>query len=105
MAWWYAGGDLLVLPTQYEPFGLVVVEALASGLPVITTRLAGAAEAIVPGVTGLIQEDPYDVSELASLIQASIAADLDEWGRNAAGSVSAYRRDHVMARVEEILLQ
>jgi UDP-glucose:(heptosyl)LPS alpha-1,3-glucosyltransferase len=104
VGWWYAGGDLLVLPTQYEPFGLVIVEALASGLPVITTRIAGAAEAVHHGTTGLIQDDPYDVTELASLIQRAIASDLEEWGRRGAESVSAYRRDDVMARVEKILL-
>ena len=104
VGWWFAGADLLVLPTQYEPFGLVIVEALASGVPVITTRLAGASEAVQHGKTGLIQSDPYDVSELASLIRTAIASDLEEWGREAAASVDAYRRDHVLARVEEILL-
>jgi UDP-glucose:(heptosyl)LPS alpha-1,3-glucosyltransferase len=103
IGWWYAGGDLLVLPTQYEPFGLVIVEALASGVPVITTRLAGAANAIEHGVTGLIQEDPYDVSELASLITSALDADLAQWGRTAAESVDEYQRDRVMARVESIL--
>ena len=43
---YYAAADALVLPTQYEPFGIVIVEALASGLPVITSRLAGAAPAV-----------------------------------------------------------
>jgi len=104
VGWWLAGADLLLLPTQYEPFGLVIVEALASGVPVITTSVAGAAEAVQHGRTGLIQDDPYDVSELASLIRTAIAADLEAWGRRAAASVDAYRRDRVMARVEEILL-
>jgi UDP-glucose:(heptosyl)LPS alpha-1,3-glucosyltransferase len=104
VGWWLAGADVLVLPTQYEPFGLVIVEALASGVPVITTRVAGASEAVQHGVTGLLQDDPYDVSELASLIRAALAADLETWGQRAAASVNAYRRDHVMARVEEILL-
>jgi UDP-glucose:(heptosyl)LPS alpha-1,3-glucosyltransferase len=104
VGWWLGGTDLLLLPTQYEPFGLVIVEALASGVPVITTRVAGAAEAVQHGVTGLIQDDPYDVSELASLIRIAVAANLVEWGERAATSVDAYRRDHVMARVEEILL-
>lgn len=103
IGWWYAGGDLLVLPTQYEPFGLVIIEALASGLPVITTRLAGAAAAVQDGLTGLIQEDPYDVLELASLISSALDADLDEWSRSAAGSVNEYRRDRVMPEVERIL--
>jgi UDP-glucose:(heptosyl)LPS alpha-1,3-glucosyltransferase len=83
---------------------MVIVEALASGVPVITTRVAGASEAVQHGVTGLIQEDPYDVAELASLIRTAIAADLETWGARAATSVEVYRRDHVMPRVEEILL-
>jgi UDP-glucose:(heptosyl)LPS alpha-1,3-glucosyltransferase len=104
VGWWLAGADLLLLPTQYEPFGLVIVEALASGVPVITTSVAGAAEAVEHGRTGLIQDDPYDVSELASLIRTAVAADLEAWGRHAAASVGAYSRDRVMAQVEEILL-
>jgi UDP-glucose:(heptosyl)LPS alpha-1,3-glucosyltransferase len=103
VGWWYAGGDLLLLPTQYEPFGLVVIEALASGLPVITTRLAGAAAAVQHGTTGFILDDPYSVSELASLISSALDANLDEWSRTAAGSVDGYRRDRVMPEVERIL--
>jgi glycosyltransferase involved in cell wall biosynthesis len=104
LGWWYAGADLLVLPTQYEPFGLVIVEALASGVPVITTSRAGASPAIAHGKTGLIQNDPYDVGELAMLIEAAMEADLESWGTEAAGSVSAFERDTVMARVEHVLL-
>jgi UDP-glucose:(heptosyl)LPS alpha-1,3-glucosyltransferase len=103
VGWWLAGADLLVLPTQYEPFGLVIIEALASGVPVITTRLAGAAEAVQVGVTGLLQEDPGDPSELATLIRRATEADLEAWGRIAANSVAQYRRDHVLAQVERIL--
>lgn len=43
---WYAAADVLVLPTRYEPFGNVHLEALASGLPVVTSRRAGGAEAL-----------------------------------------------------------
>jgi UDP-glucose:(heptosyl)LPS alpha-1,3-glucosyltransferase len=103
VGWPLAAADLLVLPTQYEPFGLVIVEALAAGVPVITTRLAGASEAVRPGRTGLLQDDPYDVEELAGLLEAAGRADLEAWGREAASSVEAYRRDRVMGRVEDIL--
>jgi UDP-glucose:(heptosyl)LPS alpha-1,3-glucosyltransferase len=103
VGWHLAAADLMVLPTQYEPFGLVIIEALASGVPVITSRLAGASEAIDHGSTGLILEDPYDVEELAALLVQAAAADLESWGRRAAASVDAYRRDRVMPRVESVI--
>jgi UDP-glucose:(heptosyl)LPS alpha-1,3-glucosyltransferase len=43
---WYAAADVLVLPTRYEPFGNVHLEALATGLPVVTSRVAGGAEVV-----------------------------------------------------------
>jgi UDP-glucose:(heptosyl)LPS alpha-1,3-glucosyltransferase len=43
---WYAAADALVLPTLYEPFGNVHLEALATGLPVVTTTKAGGAETV-----------------------------------------------------------
>ena len=103
VAWQFAAADLMVLPTQYEPFGLVIIEALASGVPVITSRVAGASEAVLPGRTGLILEDPYDVEELARLIDEAAGADLETWGRRAASSVDRYRRDRVMQQVESIV--
>jgi UDP-glucose:(heptosyl)LPS alpha-1,3-glucosyltransferase len=103
VGWQLAAADLMVLPTQYEPFGLVIIEALASGVPVVTTRLAGASEAVRHGQTGLILEDPYNVEELAGLLAVAEQADLEAWGREAASSVDAYRRDTVMQQVEGIL--
>ncbi len=42
----YAGADLLVLPSRAEPYGMVVTEALARGLPVLATRVDGVPEAL-----------------------------------------------------------
>jgi glycosyltransferase involved in cell wall biosynthesis len=103
VGWQLAAADLMVLPTQYEPFGLVIIEALASGVPVVTTRLAGASEAVRDGRTGLILEDPYDVEELAGLLAVAGKANLGLWGKEAASSVDAYRRDRVMHKVEGIV--
>ena len=66
---YYAASDIFVLPTIYEPFGLVIVEAMASGLPVITSRVAGAADLIIDGVNGLLLRSPSDVSDLATKIE------------------------------------
>lgn len=51
---YYVAGDVFVLPTLYEPFGLVCLEALACGLPVVTSTSAGAAELIENGVNGFV---------------------------------------------------
>jgi UDP-glucose:(heptosyl)LPS alpha-1,3-glucosyltransferase len=56
---WYATADVVVLPTRYEPFGNVHLEALASGLPVVTSELAGGAELIQDGLNGYVV-DPFE---------------------------------------------
>jgi UDP-glucose:(heptosyl)LPS alpha-1,3-glucosyltransferase len=66
---YYAASDVFVFPTIYEPFGMVIVEAMASALPVITSRVAGAADVIVDGVNGLLLREPSDVNDLAARIE------------------------------------
>jgi UDP-glucose:(heptosyl)LPS alpha-1,3-glucosyltransferase len=58
---WYAAADALVLPARYEPFGNVHLEALASGVPVVTSTDAGGAEVIEEGVNGAVRE-PHDAA-------------------------------------------
>lgn len=81
---WYRMADFFVLPTEYEPFGLVVVEALASGLPVITSRSAGVAERLEGERSVLLLDDPGDPEELAEALAR--LADPAERARRARGS-------------------
>ena len=100
----HAAADLFVLPTQYEAFCLAILEALGSGLPVVTSRVPGAEDAILPGVNGALVNDPKSAEELA----ATLAPLLDP-GRRAAlsaaapESVRAYQWPEVLARYEQIL--
>ena len=64
----YAAADVYVQPTFYDPCSLVVLEAMASGLPVITSRLNGVSELMTESVHGYILEDPADSEELASCL-------------------------------------
>jgi UDP-glucose:(heptosyl)LPS alpha-1,3-glucosyltransferase len=88
MGWIYAASDMLVLPTRYEAFCIAVVEALASGLPVITTDVPGAGDLVVDGVNGRLQRDPSNASELAGLLNGA-THDLQyrEWAARAAATV------------------
>jgi len=56
----YAGADILVYPTRYDTFGNVIAEAMACGVPVVTSGEAGAAEIIADGVSGRVIADPED---------------------------------------------
>lgn len=56
--------DCFVFPTRYEPFGMVITEAMAAQLPVITSNLAGAAELITPEA-GFVMKNCEDSGELA----------------------------------------
>ncbi len=62
---YYASADILVHPTFYDPCSLVVLEALASGLPVITTSYNGAGGIIAEGQEGFVLDDPRDIKVLA----------------------------------------
>lgn len=64
----YAAADLLVLPTRRDSCSLVVLEALASGLPVISTRTNGACEIMTDGREGIILDRWDDVDALAEAL-------------------------------------
>jgi UDP-glucose:(heptosyl)LPS alpha-1,3-glucosyltransferase len=65
----YAAADLFILPSIYDPFSNACLEALASGLPVITTHENGFSEIIENGVHGSIVDLPSNVSALRDAIQ------------------------------------
>jgi UDP-glucose:(heptosyl)LPS alpha-1,3-glucosyltransferase len=65
----YAAADIFILPSIYDPFSNACLEALASGLPVITTRDNGFSEIIENGVHGSVVDPPNDVSALRDAIR------------------------------------
>ena len=66
---YYGASDLLVHPTFYDACSLTVLEALASGLPVITTACNGASELLNHGEDGWIIHDPRDVGQLRTAVR------------------------------------
>ena len=61
----YFAADYLVHPTFYDPCSLVALEALACGLPVITTQFNGASELLSPPTDGLVIDNPHNATALA----------------------------------------
>jgi len=82
---YYAAADIFVFPTVYEPFGNVHLEALASGLPVITTRNSGAAEIIKDGIHGFVLQKAEDFQNMADQINFFLhnSNKLEAMGKNA----------------------
>lgn len=81
---YYAAADVCVVPSHYEPFGLVAIEAMASGTPVIASDVGGLQFTVVDGETGLLVS-PQDIAGFARAIDRLL--DDPQWrdtlGKNA----------------------
>jgi glycosyltransferase involved in cell wall biosynthesis len=93
----YAAADLFCLPSLYEGFPLAILEAMAAGLPVVATRVAGNPEAVEDGVHGRLVE-AEDVAGLAAALLELIG---DDEGRRRMGR-QARRRVEEEFSIERI---
>jgi len=103
----YAAADLYVSPSREDSFGLPVAEAMACGLPAITSIFAGVSSLLQDGVDSFILRDPHDAKTLATMIrtlyqraewrsrmgQAAAKVSLEwTWDRNAAAIIQLLRK-------------
>jgi UDP-glucose:(heptosyl)LPS alpha-1,3-glucosyltransferase len=97
----FAAVDALALPSLFEPFGNVVMEAMAAGLPVLCSKLTGAAELMPREFGELIIDDPTDVGELARRVNLllSLSDDASKVARAAAEHYTWQRYGRELARI------
>jgi UDP-glucose:(heptosyl)LPS alpha-1,3-glucosyltransferase len=97
----YAAADVFAFPTHYDPWGLVAVESLACGTPVVCGAAAGVAAEINDGETGIVVGDVRNPDALAgALIRAQ---DLVVTPEACRASIAHLGWDHIIDRVEIIL--
>ena len=83
----YAAADVFCLPTFADPCAIASIEAMACGLPSITSRYNGASELMQHGVNGFVIAEPADTAALASQLEVLFDADL----RRRVGAAAAAR--------------
>jgi glycosyltransferase involved in cell wall biosynthesis len=101
----YSGADLLVLPSEYEPFGLVVNEAMLCGCPVIASDRVGAARDLIAPVDSSFIYPMGDVAALTALLRRVLAnpAQLERFRTAARERMQTWSpREHVAATLEAL---
>jgi L-malate glycosyltransferase len=98
--------DLFILPSEYESFGLAALEAMACGVPVISTNTGGLPEINVPGITGYLS-DVGDIDSMAKNAIKIIKDDstLQQFKSNALEHTRNFERDKIVPLYENLYLQ
>ncbi|AFY36303.1 glycosyltransferase [Calothrix sp. PCC 7507] len=78
LPYYYAAADVCVVPSHYEPFGLVAIEAMASRTPVVASNVGGLQFTVVPEVTGLLVPPKDEVAFAAAIDRILTNPD---WGK------------------------
>jgi len=96
----YLAGDLYAMLSRFDTFGMVVLEAMAAGLPVLISGAVGARDIVREGENGFIVENPADPEAIAERIETMLHGDARErMGREALKTAGENSWDRTVARV------
>ncbi len=98
----YAAADAVVHLSWHDSFGFVVLEAMACGLPVITTPWAGASEHIEHGASGFVVDPGNDADILAAIDALRSAANREAMGARATLRAAPFTEEHNFEQVEAV---
>lgn len=101
LPYYYSAAEVLVMPSHYESFGMVALEAMACGTPVVASQVGGLAFLIQDGVTGFVVPGGDHLALSERLIQLLSQPDLRErLGQQAA----AYAQDYSWEKISTAIL-
>jgi len=103
LPYYYSAADVLIMPSHYESFGMVALEAMACGTPVVASQVGGLAFLIQDGITGFVvpDGDPRALSE--RLTRLLTEPDLRQrLGEQAAAYARQYAWEHVVDRLLDV---
>jgi UDP-glucose:(heptosyl)LPS alpha-1,3-glucosyltransferase len=99
---YYAASDIFVFPTMYEAFSLATLEAVASGLPILATKVNGTEELIIDGHNGFfIERDPRKIAEKINILIGDRKL-LKNMSKNARKTAKGYSWDSIAERTMKV---
>jgi UDP-glucose:(heptosyl)LPS alpha-1,3-glucosyltransferase len=98
----FAAADVFMHPSTHDAFGFVVLEAMATGLPPLTSPWAGAAEVVDDGRSGFVVDPGDEDSMFRRLTELTDPSARARMGAEARRSAERYDEDANFARVEEV---
>ena len=100
-----AAADVVCVPSRQEAFGNVVLEACAAGVPVVTSRRAGAAELLDGPLAALVVDDPEDLDALGAALARALGPEGPAFGRAARRLAERLPWDAHLERVESLFAE
>ena len=100
---YYRAADALMILSAFDTFGMVVLEAMAAGVPVIVSGKVGAKDLVVDGENGFVVTDPQDANTAATrLVQLVDAKRRNEMGAKAQQQAAAHGWDAVVQDLDRV---
>jgi D-inositol-3-phosphate glycosyltransferase len=103
LPYYYSAAKAVVVPSHYESFGMVALEAMACGTPVVASQVGGLAFLVQDGVTGFTVpvDEPQALAERLTTLTTN--ADLrDQMGKQAAAFAQGYGWNHIASQIVKV---